>query len=80
MRMSKHQGLQKILVGEIVFDKDFHKIKKIHKDVKDDDDFNNGRIYMIYKDISDVLCIGSTCTTLKKCLSKFKKIKNKRNE
>jgi len=34
MRMSKHQGLQKILVGEIVFDKDFHKIKKIHKDVK----------------------------------------------
>jgi hypothetical protein len=73
MFMSKHQDLQKILFGEIVFDNDFHKIKKIHDDVKDDDDFNNGKIYKIYKDINDVLYIGTTCNTLKKCLSKFKK-------
>ena len=43
MFMSKHQDLQKILFGEIVWDKDFHKIQKqIHDDLKDDDDFNNG--------------------------------------
>jgi hypothetical protein len=40
MFMSQHQDLQQILFGEIVFDKDFHIIKKIHDDVKDDDDFN----------------------------------------
>ena len=28
---------------------------------------------MIYKDINDVIYIGSTCFSLKKCLSKFKK-------
>ena len=73
MFISKHQDLQKILFGEIVFDNDFHKIKKIHDDVKDDDDFNNGKIYKMYKDINNVLYIGTTCNTLKKCLSKFKK-------
>jgi hypothetical protein len=41
--MSKHQDLQKILFGEIVFDNDFHKIRKMHEDVKDDDDFDNGK-------------------------------------
>ena len=40
---------------------------------KNNDDFNNGNIYMIYKDINDVIYIGSTCFSLKKCLSKFKK-------
>jgi hypothetical protein len=28
------------------------------------DDFNNGKTYKIYKDIKDVLNIGTTCTTL----------------
>jgi hypothetical protein len=38
--MSNHYDLQKIVVfGEIVFDNDFHTIKKIRDDVKDDDDF-----------------------------------------
>jgi len=58
--MSKHQDLQKVLLGEIVFVNNFHKIKKIHDDVKDDDDFNNGNIYKIYKDTNDVLYIGTT--------------------
>ncbi len=53
---SKHQNLQKILFGELVFDNDFHKIKKIHDDVQEDDDYNNGKIHKIYKDIHDVLC------------------------
>jgi hypothetical protein len=68
--MSKHQDLQKILFRTIVFDNDFHKTKKIHCDVKDDDDFNNGKIYKIYKDINDVLHIGTTCNTLQKYLFK----------
>jgi hypothetical protein len=77
--MSKHQDLQKVLFGEIVFDNDFHKIKNIHDDVKDDD-FNNSKIYKIYKDINDVLYIGTTCNSFKKCLSMFKKeSKIKRN-
>ena len=46
--MSKHQDLQKILFGEIVFDNDFRKIKTKQDDVKDDDDFNNGNIYKIH--------------------------------
>jgi hypothetical protein len=69
--MSKHQDLQKVLLGEIVFVNNFHKIKKIHDDVKDDD-FKNGKTYKIYKDINDVTYIGATYNILK-CLSKFKK-------
>ena len=34
------------------------------------DNFNNGKLYKMHKDINDVLYIG---TTLKKCLFKFKK-------
>ena len=30
--------------------------------VEDDDDFNSGKIYIIYKDINDALYIGTTCT------------------
>ena len=33
MFMSKHQDAQKILFGEIVFDNDFRKIRKIQDDV-----------------------------------------------
>ena len=38
---SKHQDLQKTLIGEIVFDNDFLKNKKRHDDVRDNDDLNN---------------------------------------
>ena len=37
-----------------MFDNDFRTIKKIQHDVKNNDDFNNGKIYKIYKDINDV--------------------------
>jgi hypothetical protein len=60
MFMSKHQDLQKIFFGEIVFDNDFRKIKNIQDDVKNNNDFYNGKIYKIYKDINEVLYIGST--------------------
>jgi hypothetical protein len=54
--MSKHYYLQKSLFGEIVFDDDFHKIKKINDDINDDDDdFNNGKIYKISFFFNDIL-------------------------
>jgi hypothetical protein len=42
----------------------FVKLGKIQDDVKDNDDFNNGEIYKIYKDINEVLYIGFTCSLL----------------
>ena len=74
--LSKHHDLQKILFEEITFDDDFCKILKLQNDVKENDDFKNAKIYKIYKDISDVIYIGSTCDTLSKCMSKFR-IKSK---
>ena len=74
--LSKHHDLEKKLFGEIVFDDDFCKIGKLQNDVKENDDFINAKIYKIYKDINDVIYIGSTCETLKNCMSKFR-IKSK---
>ena len=37
-----------------------------------------GKIYKICKDVNDILYIGTTCKTLKKCLSKFKKESEKK--
>jgi hypothetical protein len=76
MFSSKHHDLQKILFGEIVFKDDFCKILKLQNDVKQNDYFKNAKIYKIYKDITDVIFIGSTCETLKNCMSKFR-IKSK---
>jgi hypothetical protein len=76
MFSSKYHDLQKTLFGEIVFDDDFCKILKLQNDVQKNDDFKNAKIYKIYKDINDVIYIGSTCDTLSKCMSKFR-IKSK---
>jgi len=67
---SKHHYLQKLLFREIVFDNDFCKILKLKNDVKENDDFKNAKIYKIYKDINDVIYVGSTCDILSKCMSK----------
>ena len=72
MFSSKHHDLQKILFGEIVFDDDFRKFLKLQNDVKGNDDFKNAKIYKIYEDINDVICIGSTGNTLSKCMSKLR--------
>ena len=74
--MSKHHDLQRIFFVEILFDDDFRKILKVQNDVKENDDFQNAKIYKIYKDINDFDYIGSTCGTLSKCMSKFR-IKSK---
>jgi len=54
----------------------FVTILKSQNDVKENDDLKNAKIYKIYKDINDVVYIGSTCKTLNKCMSKFR-IKSK---
>jgi len=82
-----HQNIKifkKILFGEIELDGDFRKILKLKNDVKEDDDFQNAKIYpiytdinhVVYKDINHVVYIGSTCETFKKCMSRFR-IKSK---
>ena len=76
MFSSKHHDLQKISFGEIVFDDDFCKILKLQNDVQENDDFTNAKICKIYKDINDVIYIGSTCDALSKCMSKSR-IKSK---
>ena len=72
MFSSKHHDLQKISFGEIVFDDDFCKLLKLQNDVQENDDFTNAKICKIYKDINDVIYIGSTCDALSKCMSKFR--------
>ena len=58
MFMSKHYDLQKSVFGEIVFDDDFHKIKRIRDCTSDDnDDFNNVKIYKMYNVLNDILYI-----------------------
>ena len=39
-----------------MFDDDFRKNLESQNDVKENDDFKNAKIYMIYKDINDVVC------------------------
>jgi hypothetical protein len=41
----------------------FVKFKKIQIDVKENNDFQSAKIYKIYKDINDVVYIGSTCSS-----------------
>ena len=55
MFMSEHNRQQKSLFGEIVFDDDFHKFKKLNDDINDDDDRNNGNIYKISNVLNDTL-------------------------
>jgi len=55
MFMSKHYDLQKILVGEIVFDDEYDKIKQAPGRISDDDDFHNGKIYKVSNVLNDIL-------------------------
>ena len=48
MFMSKRYDLQKSLFGEIVFDDDFHKIKKLNDDINDYDDDHHHLMIFLY--------------------------------
>ena len=50
-------------------------IKKIQDDVKDDDDFSNGKKYKMSIKISNDVFIGSTCISLRNVYVIFIKMK-----
>jgi len=72
--LSKNHGIQKILFNEVVYNDDLNNYINLKYNAKENDNFKNGKIFKIYQDLpntKDVVYIGSTCDTLKKCMSKF---------
>ena len=72
--LSKNHDLQQILFGDVVYNDDLNHYINLEYNAKDNDDFKNAKIFKIYQDLSytrDVVYIGSTCDTLKKCMSNF---------
>jgi hypothetical protein len=66
MFLSQPYDLQKSLCDELVFDDEFHKIKRIRDCTSNDnDDFKNAKIYKIYNVLNNILYIGVTCDALK---------------
>ena len=58
---------------------DLCKYLNLQYDAKESDDFENAKIFKIYEDLSstrDFVYIGSTCNTLRKCMTNFR-IKSK---
>jgi hypothetical protein len=77
--LSKNHDLQNILFEDIMYNDDLCNYLNLQYDTKENDDFKNAKIFKIYEDLSntrDLVCIGSTCDTLSKCMSKFR-IKSK---
>ena len=51
--MSKNHDLQKILLGDIVYDDKFCKYLKLQYDAKENDNFKNAKKLKIYEDLSN---------------------------
>ena len=69
--LSKNHDLQKILFKDIVYNDDLNHYINLQYNAKDNDDFKSAKIFKIYQDLSytrDVVYIGSTCDTLRKCI------------
>jgi hypothetical protein len=72
--LSKNHDLQKILFKDVVYNDDLNHYINLEYNVQDKDDFKNAKIFKIYQDLSytrDIVYIGSTCDTLRKCMSNF---------
>ena len=72
--LSKNHDIQKILFNEVVYNDDLNNYINLKYNAKENDNFKNAKIFQIYEDLShtrDVVYIGSTCDTLKKCMSNF---------
>ena len=72
--LSKNHDIQKILFNEVVYNDDLNNYINLKYNAKENDNFKNGKIFKIFQDLpntKDVVCIGSTCETLKKCMSNF---------
>ena len=72
--LSKNHGIQKKLFNEVVYNDDLNNYINLKYNAKENDNFKNGKIFKIYQDLpntKDVVYIGSTCDTLKKCMTNF---------
>ena len=72
--LSKNHDIQKILFNEVVYNDDLNNYINLKYNAKENDNFKNGKIFKIFQDLpntKDVVYIGSTCDTLKKCMSNF---------
>jgi hypothetical protein len=72
--LSKNHDLQKILFKDVVYNDDLNHYINLEYNVQDKDDFKNAKIFKIYQDLSytrDIVYIGSTCDTLRQCMSNF---------
>jgi hypothetical protein len=72
--LSKNHDLQQILFGDVVYNDDLNHYINLQYNAKENDDFQNAKIFKIYQDLSytrDIVYIGSTCDTLRKCMSNF---------
>ena len=71
----KNHDLQKQFFNEVIYNDYFCKYFKLDYNAKENDDYKNAKIFKIYQDLSytrDVVYIGCTCDTLKKCISNYK--------
>ena len=69
--LSKNHDIQKILFNEVVYNDDLNNYINLKYNAKENDNFKNGKIFKIYQDLpntKDVVYIGCTCDTLKKCM------------
>ena len=70
----KNHDIQKILFNEVVYNDDLNNYINLKYNAKENDNFKNGKIFKIFQDLpntKDVVYIGSTCDTLKKCMTNF---------
>ena len=77
--LSKNHDLQQLLFGDVLYNDDVCKYLNLQYNAKENDDFKSAKIFKIYEDLSntrDIVYIGSTCDTLKKCMTTFR-IKSK---
>jgi len=64
--LSRNHDLQKILIGDVVYNDDLCKYLNLQYNAKENDNFKNPKIFKIYEDLSntrDAVYIGSACDT-----------------
>ena len=69
--LSKNHDIQNILFNEVVYNDDLNNYINLKYNAKENDNFKNSKIFKIYQDLpntKDVVYIGCTCDTLKKCM------------
>ena len=83
--LSKNHDLQKHYWESSYITMTYVNIKicsiNLQYNAKENDDFKNAKLFKIYEDLSntrDVVCIGSTCDTLSKCMSNFRFVSKSR--